>query len=37
MAEGKLEPTIFNLEGSVKFNKVRTHRYELMITSLSRD
>lgn len=32
MAEAKLEPTTFNLEGSVKFNKSRTHRYELTIT-----
>lgn len=32
MAEAKLEPALFNLEGSVKFNRARTHRYELTIT-----
>ncbi|MBS0948601.1 DUF1643 domain-containing protein [Levilactobacillus brevis] len=30
--ETKVAPTVFDLKGNVKFNKSRTHRYELMIT-----
>lgn len=32
MVETKVAPTTFDLKGNVKFNKSRTHRYELMIT-----
>lgn len=32
MVETKVAPMIFKLVGEVKFNKSRTHRYELMIT-----
>ncbi|MBS0979048.1 DUF1643 domain-containing protein, partial [Levilactobacillus brevis] len=32
MVETKVAPTMFDLKGNVKFNKSRTHRYELMIT-----
>ncbi|MCT3248883.1 DUF1643 domain-containing protein [Lactiplantibacillus plantarum] len=32
MTVAKLEPTAFKLVGEVKFNKTRSHRYELKIT-----
>ena len=32
MVETKAAPTMFDLKGNMKFNKSRTHCYELMIS-----